>query len=477
VTNQETSIRFGTDGWRALIAQDFTTQNVARVAQAHAQYFLRSQSQPRVVISYDTRFAGRLFAETAAQVMAANGLEVFLTRDFAPTPVLSHAVKYLGASGGVMISASHNPPGYNGYKLKGAYGGSATPAIVADIERELTRLEPIPTFNSSTHHIEPLEPLEAYFASIAELLNLEALRAFNGILVHDAMGGAGSGMMAAFARFANLPLNIIPFRDQPDPMFHGVNPEPIPQNLESLTRFILERPRNVVVTVTDGDADRVGAMLSDGTYFSSHQIFCVLLDHLYRKGLRGRVIKTFSTTQLIEPLAKARGLDVLETPIGFKYITDAMLEGDVLIGGEESGGLGVQGHIPERDGILNSLLLLEAVTTTGQSLGELFAALETESGMSHAYNRVDLHLEKTMTTNELHEHLQDRTIFDGRAILERSEKDGIKFRLEGNAWVLFRPSGTEPVLRLYSEAPDTDSVNRLLTAARGLFVDSPRAAR
>jgi phosphomannomutase len=475
VKGQETTIRFGTDGWRALIADEFTTQNVARVAQAHAQYLRRQNSaHPRVIIGYDTRFAGRLFAETVAQVMVANELEVFLTRDFVPTPMLSHAVKHLQAAGGVMITASHNPAGYSGYKIKGAYGGSATPAIVAEIEHELTQLQRTPTFLDSVHTIRSLEPQEAYFSSICEVLDIEVLRSFKGVLVHDAMGGAGAGVMKAFADYANLPLEVIPVRDQPDPMFYGVNPEPITANLKPLMQFMESLSTDTVATVTDGDADRVGAVLPGGRFFSSHQIFCVLLDHLYRKGLRGRVIKTYSTTQLIEPLAEARGLQVLETPIGFKYITDAMLEGNVLIGGEESGGLGIHGHIPERDGILNSLLLLEAVATMGRSLGELFEDLETELGMAHAYDRLDIHLAQPMTSIDLREKLEGCQIFGGRAIVEKSEKDGIKFKLDGHAWVLFRPSGTEPVLRLYSEAPDSDSVDQILNEARNLFVDSSR---
>jgi phosphomannomutase len=474
---QGSSIRFGTDGWRALIAREFTTENVSKVAQAHAQYLRREQNPARVVIGYDTRFAGRLFAETVACVMAANGIEVFLTRDFVPTPVLSHAVKHLKATGGVMISASHNPSGYNGYKIKGAYGGSATPMIVAAIEQEFFRLEHPSIDDNCLRRVENLEPFEAYFESIAGLLQLETLRQFRGTLVHDAMGGAGSGVMSAFAQYANLPFQITPFRDNADPMFYGVNPEPIPQNLEALVEFMRDRPLDTVATVTDGDADRVGAVLPGGEYFSSHQIFCVLLDHLYKKGLRGRVIKTCSTTQLIEPLAKARGLNVVETPIGFKYITDAMLEGNVLIGGEESGGIGVQGHIPERDGILNSLLLLEAVALTGKSLGELFTILEAESGIRHAFNRIDLPLNKPMTKSDLNQKLEGNPTFGNKQVLERSEQDGVKYKLAGNAWVLFRPSGTEPVLRLYSEGPNPEAVHRILADAQELFVDSSEDAR
>ena len=465
-----TAIRFGTDGWRALIADEFTTANVARVAQAHAQYLLRLGT-PSVVIGYDTRFAGRLFAETAAKVMAANSLEVYLTKTFVPTPVLSHAVKHLGAGGGVMMTASHNPAGYNGYKVKGSYGGSATPAIVGKIETQLEQLKPIPTFDPSQHRIHDLEPTDAYFASIATLLDLETLRGFTGTLVHDAMGGAGAGYLERFARYAGLPLKVINIRGVPDPMFYGVNPEPVSQNLEPLIAFMRDQDAMTVATITDGDADRVGAMLSSGVLFNSHQIFCVLLEHLYRKGFRGSVVKTFSTTQMIDALAHNRNLELLETPIGFKYITDAMLEGDVLIGGEESGGIGVKGHIPERDGILNSLLLLEAVASSGKPLAALFHQLELETSIIHAYDRIDHKLEQPISTNDLKKQLEGITVFAGQRVQSVSDKDGIKLTLEGNAWVLFRASGTEPVLRLYCEGPDMVLVKQSLAAAQALFTN------
>lgn len=466
-------IKFGTDGWRALIAQDFTTANVALVAQAHAQYLkkqsLKKQNNPRVVIGYDTRFAGRMFAETAARVMAANGIEVFLTNNFVPTPVLSHAVKHLNAGGGVMITASHNPAGYNGYKIKGDYGGSATPAIVLAIEAELEQLEPTPAFDPALHSIQNLEPDAAYFADIAKLLDLDVLRGFTGTLFHDAMGGAGAGYLGRFVQFADLKLKVINVRGVADPMFYGVNPEPIVQNLEVLMQLMRSEPNLSVATVTDGDADRVGAVLPGGGYFSSHQIFCVLLDHLYRKGLRGRVVKTVSTTQMIDRMAAGRGLEVLETPIGFKYITDAMLEGNVLMGGEESGGLGVQGHIPERDGLLNSLLLLEAVAASGKGLNEIFADLERESDTLHAYDRVDLKLTQPISKADLDHKLEGLKEFAGHKIQSRSSKDGVKLSLDDNAWVLFRASGTEPVLRLYSEALNAGVVAGILKEAQGLF--------
>jgi phosphomannomutase len=286
------------------------------------------------------------------------------------------------------------------------------------------------------------------------------------------MGGAGCGYLEAFIKFAKLPIRVENIRGIPDPMFYGVNPEPIPQNIQLTMQRLESEPASSLAVLTDGDADRVGAVLPGGFFFSSHQIFCVLLDHLHQKGLGGRVVKTFSTTQLIEPLAQKRGLEVLETPIGFKYITDAMLEGNVLIGGEESGGLGVIGHIPERDGLLNSLLLLEAVAKQNKGLAEIFANLEAEVGIQHHYDRVDLHLENTISRNELENKLADYTEFAGYKILKRSNKDGIKLQLENHVWVLFRPSGTEPVLRLYCEAPEKELVTQILETAVRIFTNN-----
>jgi phosphomannomutase len=465
------TIKFGTDGWRDIIAENFTVANVQRVAQAHAQS-LKKQAATKVVIGFDTRFASQRFANATAEVFAANGLEVLLCSSFAPTPAVSFAVVHHQASSGVMITASHNPPEYNGYKIKGSYGGSATPAIVQAIEAELTQVEPIPTFDPKKHHIRIIDPKPDYFAGIAKALNLELLRQYQGILYHDAMGGAGAGYIKDFATWANLPLEVREVRGQPHPLFWGSNPEPIDKNLEPLMQALRSESGLVFGTATDGDADRVGAVLPGGVFMNSHQIFCVLTQHLYQKGLRGLVVKTVSGTQLIDKLCAARGLDLLETPIGFKYITDAMLESDVLIGGEESGGLASVGHIPERDGIFNSLLLLEAVASKQTSLAQQFATLETELGLKHAYDRVDLHLPKVVTRAELEAAVGGLEHFAGRRVLHKNQKDGIKLQLEGQVWMLFRPSGTEPVLRLYCEAPDEQTVRQTLNAAVEIFTQS-----
>jgi phosphomannomutase len=425
-----------------------------------------------MVVGYDTRFASQRFARASAEVMAANGLRVLLASSFTPTPTLSFAVVHHVALGGVMITASHNPPEYNGYKMKGPYGGSSTPEIVRGVEAELARLEPIPVFDPSKHQIESLEIRGAYFDQLDRVLDLEVLRGFRGTMYHDAMGGAGCGWLEAYVKRKQFAFELRPVHGVPTPMFYGVNPEPIPQNLESLTAILRAERAPVFAAITDGDADRIGAVLSDGVFFNSHQIFAVLLHHLAKKGLRGRVVKTFSGSLIIDKLAAKYGLEVLETPIGFKYITDAFLEGQadpskaVLIGGEESGGMAVAGHIPERDGLLNAMLMLEAVASSGKSLDELFAEIENEVGMTHAYDRLDLHLDVSIDKAALMQSLKHVSEIAGYKVSRVADLDGVKWVLEGGAWVLFRASGTEPVVRVYCEASKPEEVKTILLEAK-----------
>ena len=478
------NIKFGTDGWRAVIAEDFTFANVDRVSQATADFWNSelgtrnsklARCECKVIIGYDRRFLSNEFARRAAEVFAGNGFAVVLTSEPTPTPAVSFAVKAQRAIGGVMITASHNPPAYNGYKIKGPYGGSSTPEIVRGVEAELARLEPIPEFDPSVHAIEKLEIRTAYFDQLDRILDLEKLRAFKGIMYHDAMGGAGCGWLEAYVKRAKLPVELRPVHGVPTPMFYGVNPEPIPQNLESLTAILRGEKAPVFAAITDGDADRIGAVLSEGVFFNSHQIFAMLLNHLCKKGLRGRVVKTFSGSQIIDKLAAKRDLEIIETPIGFKYITDAFLEGQldpskaVLIGGEESGGMAVTGHIPERDGLLNAMLMLEAVAGSGKSLGELFAEIEAEVGMTHAYDRLDLHLDSSFDKPELMQRLKaGANEIAGRKVIRVADLDGVKWSLEHDAWVLFRASGTEPVVRVYCEASQAEMVQDVLREAKKL---------
>lgn len=455
-------IKFGTDGWRDLIADQFTFENVRKAARAYALHILQAGGK-RVVVGHDTRFMADRFARVAAETLSASGLEVHLSGTHLPTPVLSFAVKHLHAQGGVMISASHNPPEYCGFKLKGFYGGSATPEMVQNVESHLGDLPP--AFDSNLHPIQTFDVQEAYYKHLSTLLDLDILRGFAGTFYHDSMGGSGGGWVSGFLKFAGLEhIALQEIHAAPDPMFYGVNPEPLPQNLAHTMGILKGQTGLAFAAVTDGDADRIGAVTAGGDFFNSHQIFAVLLKHLYDRGLRGKVVQTVSVSRLIAVLAEKLGLEVTTTPIGFKYITEEMLQGDVLIGGEESGGIGIKGHLPERDGILNALLMLEAVAHSGKSLSELFADLEAFTGVRHAYDRIDLKLPSLQVKDQLMQKLNTPQPIAGREVHNIDLRDGIKWFLSDGTWIMFRASGTEPVLRVYAEAASPEEVQTLLQA-------------
>ncbi len=467
-------IVFGTDGWRDIIADGFTYASVRQVAAAHAQV-LRQQGGRAVVVAFDTRFQGAGFAWAAAETLAAHGLHVHLAPTFLPTPVLSYAVVHLQAAGGVMITASHNPPQYSGYKVKGAYGGSATPALVQAIEAALQTPEP---YTGPAGRIEPFDVQGAYFAQLDHLLDLPTLRQYRGRFMHDAMGGAGAGWLEAYLQSRAIPVAFEGVRQEPTPLFYGVNPEPVPQNLAVLAERLAGESGMTFAAVTDGDADRVGAVTAGGRFFNSHQIFAVLLAHLHRRGLRGRVVKTVSGSSLIDRLATTLDLPLLETPVGFKFITDAFLEGQlderlaVMIGGEESGGLSMRGHIPERDGLLNSLLLLEAVAASGAGLDAQFAALEAQTGFRHVYGRNDLHLQDGYDKAALLARARAYREVGGHPVTGVNDRDGVKLLLDGGtAFAMFRASGTEPVVRVYVEAQSDADLQVILQDATRRVTD------
>lgn len=470
---------FGTDGWRDIIGDKYTFENLSRASQAYADY-LRAQEAKTVVVGHDTRFNGDRFARRAAEVLAANGLKVYLSASYIPTPALSFAVKHLQAGGGLMLTASHNPPPYHGFKLKGPYGGTATQAIYQAMSEPLPRIsyEDVKSFDSKRHNIniESFDIRQAYYDALTQLVDLKQLEKVQGEIIHEAMGGAGSGWLSGFFNYAKLTKPITDLHQQPDPMFYGVNPEPIHQNLKEAMQYMQDKTQGIVLA-TDGDADRLGAVLPGGHFFNSHQIFAVLMKVLAQKGVTGKVVKTFTVSRVVERLAAQLGYDVQETPVGFKYIVDAMLEGDVAIGGEESGGIGVAGHIPERDGIANSLLLLEAMAQSGKGMGELFAEIEAQVGWKHAYDRLDLHLRGNELKDAVLQSLKNPpSQIDKRKVESVERLDGIKLNLAGNAWLMFRASGTEPVLRIYCEAASKEEVSQILVAAES-FVEQVSFAR
>ncbi len=456
-------IKFGTDGWRGVIAEDFTFANVRRVAAAIASY-IREESEPNrgLVVGFDMRFLSAGFAQAVAEVIAAAGIPVWLANAGTPTPAVSYAVVERKTAGAVMITASHNPYRWNGLKFKAPYGGSAEPAIIRRIETHLHRLDrarskprkPRPAV------VERVDLTTPYLERLKKLVSLDQIRASGQRFVIDPMYGAGSGCIARLFNELRIPYREI--HSEHNPLFPGLNPEPIEPHVEGLRRAVMEGKFDGGFA-TDGDADRIGAMDRTGEFIDSHKIFCILLKHMVEDlGLRGEVVKTFSTTQMIDKMARKYQLPVHLTPIGFKYICELMLTHDILIGGEESGGIGIKGHLPERDGILNSLLLAEVMAQKKMTLGELVEDLSREFG-PHFYARVDLQVQLAKAQQLVKQvALGKFKRIAGLKVTTVQDLDGAKMLFGDSAWLLVRASGTENLLRLYSEAPSREQVKILL---------------
>jgi alpha-D-glucose phosphate-specific phosphoglucomutase len=458
-------IKFGTDGWRGIIADDFTFDNVRRVAGAIASYVLKyEEAQRGVIVGYDARFASPRAAQIVAEIIAAAGISVKLANDYTPTPAVSYAVKQFGAAGGVMVTSSHNPWNWNGVKFKGKFGGSATPAIMKKIEEELA-LAAAPRGSKAT--IEEVDLKQDYVAAVCRFADMDLISKTKFKFAVDAMYGSGRGVLAGI--FAERGVQYVAIRQEVNPLFPGINPEPIQPHTAMLQETVV-REKCDAGLATDGDADRIGAVAEDGSFVDSHKIFCVLLRWLLeRKKWPGDVVRAFNTTRMLDRIAAKYGRKLHETAIGFKYIADLMMEGDILIGGEESGGIGYSRFLPERDGVLNCLLLANVMAEEGKPLGQLVADLQREFG-PHYYGRRDLHIPEDMKQNAIQRARSEGTQVLGRyRVLKKENLDGIKFFLDaptnGNgagAWVLFRASGTEPLLRLYTEASSPELVSELL---------------
>jgi alpha-D-glucose phosphate-specific phosphoglucomutase len=467
-------IKFGTDGWRGIIADDFTFENVRRVAGAIASYVLKYEHAARgVFIGYDTRFASQTAAQAAAEVVAAAGIPAKLANDYTPTPAVSYAVKSNGAAGGVMVTSSHNPWNWNGVKFKGKFGGSATPAIMKRVEEEL-RAGAMPRGIKAT--IEEIDLKTPYVAAVCRFANLDLISKARFKVAIDSMYGSGRGILGGI--FRDCGVQYVMIRQEVNTLFPGINPEPIEPHISLLQQTVVAEKCDAGLA-TDGDADRIGAVAEDGSFVDSHKIFCVLLHWLLeRKKWSGDVVRAFNTTRMLDRIAAKYGRKLHETQIGFKYIADLMMEHDILIGGEESGGIGYSRFLPERDGILNCLLLANAMAEEGKPLGQLVADLQREFG-PHYYGRRDLHIAEEIKQNAILRARAETTKSLGRyRVLKKENLDGIKFFLDapmnGNgadAWILFRASGTEPLLRAYAEASSPELVTEILTAAES-FVRS-----
>jgi alpha-D-glucose phosphate-specific phosphoglucomutase len=467
-------IKFGTDGWRGIIADDFTFDNVRRVAGAIASYVLKYEDAQRgVFVGYDTRFASQRAAQVASEVIAAAGIPVKLADDYTPTPAVSYAVKSNGGAGGVMVTSSHNPWNWNGVKFKGKFGGSATPSIMKKVEEEL-RAGAMPQGVPAT--IEEADLKTPYIAAVCRFADMDLIGKAKFKIAIDSMYGSGRGILAGI--FRDRGVQHVSIRQEVNPLFPEINPEPIEPHISLLQKTVISE-RCDAGLATDGDADRIGAVAEDGSFVDSHKIFSVLLHWLLeRKKWPGDVVRAFNTTRMLDRIAAKYGRKLYETPIGFKYTADLMMEHDILIGGEESGGIGYSRFLPERDGILNCLLLANAMAEEGKTLGQLVADLQREFG-PHYYGRRDLHIAEEIKRRAIERARAESTQgLGGYRVLKKENLDGIKFFLDaptnGNgaeAWILFRASGTEPLLRAYAEASSPGLVTDILTAAES-FVRS-----
>jgi len=467
-------IKFGTDGWRGIIADDFTFDRVALVAPLAAQVLAQTSSSDgssgTVIVGYDRRFLAEEFAFTAAVAVQNAGFDVLLSESYAPTPAFSLAAKQLNALGAIVLTASHNPGAYLGLKVKGGFGGSVSPEVTQQIEE---KLENPAALSANPGKLENFNPWPAYCKTLREMVDIEAIKkaiASGKITVFvDVMHGAAAGGLAQI-----LEETVHEVNSDRDPLFGGGAPEPLPRYLSQLFRVMRTHQRKSsglsIGFVFDGDSDRIAAVDSSGNFLSSQILVPILIEHLAsRRGLTGEVIKTVSGSDIIPKIAKLYDLPLFETPIGYKYIADRMLTTQVLVGGEESGGIGYGTHIPERDALLSALYLLEAVVKSGEDLSEIYSRLQQETSFTSAYDRIDLHLANMEERSRLLSLLENQPLTEiaDKAVVDCNKVDGYKFRLADGSWLLIRFSGTEPVLRLYSEAATLKEVMQNLNWAKG----------
>jgi phosphomannomutase len=463
------SIKFGTDGWRAVIAEDFTFANVARVAQATADFW-KSEIEnpkseifgraPKVIVGYDRRFLSDRFARITAEVFAANDFQVVLTPEPTPTPCISFAVKNLRAVGGVMITASHNPPIFNGFKLKSHFGGSSDEATCKAVEKLLDATAPKQIANRKSQIVNLVDVRPAHFRAVKKLVDFKLIAQSKLRVAHDALFGVGAGVFETL--LAGTSCTVTTLNGEHDVMFGGISPEPLPKNYALGGAQLRKNPHEICL-VTDGDSDRIGAMDGRGNPLTNQQVIALLLHHLVRnRGGRGVVTKTFNTTAMVDKMCAALNLPLTEVGIGFRFIAPELMKPGALFGAEESGSVGFANHIPERDGIAAGLFLLEMLATEKISVNKIYAKLEKEFG-PHRYARYDAHfpLEKRAALMEfLKTNPPEKLLRSPLAKVD--SRDGVKFVAEDSTWLMLRGSGTEPVLRIYAEAKSDADVQKLL---------------
>ena len=462
------AIKFGTDGWRGVIADDFTYANVRRVAQGAAQYMRARSNEPLAIVGYDCRFASEDFARTVSEVFAANGIRTLIFDRPSPTQVASWTVIDRKATGAGVITASHNPYQFNGFKYKTETGSAVPSEVIAELERNIAALDdvPAPDRKVARDMVTPYDPRQPYFKQVANMVDLEAIRGAGLRIVHECMYGSGYGYIAEMIGGGRT--TVTELHNQRNPLFGGINPEPIRPNIDS-TIAVMKAGGQDLCICTDGDADRVGIIDETGTFINQLQVFALLMLYLFEmRGQRGPVVKTVNMTAMVDKLGAEFGERVYEVPVGFKNIAPKMMETNALMGGEESGGYAVRGHIPERDGILVGLMFADMMVKSGKTVSQILADLEQRVG-PHAYARHDIHLvresydadrKRILETLETHEPQE----IAGVQVQRVRSDDGFKFYLADGSWVLLRASGTEPLIRVYSEAADATAVDARLGA-------------
>lgn len=463
------TIKFGTDGWREIIADNYTVENVQRVAHASALWLKKASDNHTCTVGYDCRFGGQMFAENTARVLASHGIKVYLSEGFCSTPMISLANTKLNTFAGIIITASHNPPSYNGFKIKAHYGGPVIPAEIEKVEK-LIQYDTLPVIDTLKAYqdkglIEYANFEDIYMQHIESKFDVSSLKAYAHQFGYDAMFGAGQNVIRRLLPGAAL------MHCEHNPGFNGTAPEPILKNLTAFSDMIAGNDQIICGLATDGDADRIGFFDSKGRFVDSHHLILLLMQYLKTdKGLSGKIVKSFSVSSKVDKLAKLMGLETITTKIGFKYICEYMITDDVLIGAEESGGIAVKGHIPERDGIWMGLLVLEYMAKTGKSIEQLIDDTYAQVG-AFAVERYDLHIEEQTKQSIIQSCKSGAyTSFGSYQVEKVEDMDGFKFHLGNEEWVMIRPSGTEPVLRVYAESKDSASAYKILDACKAAIL-------
>ena len=459
------TIHFGTSGWRGVIAEDFTFGGVRRASAAIAGHVLTQTKTPKLIVGYDTRFFSEEFALTAASVLQAHGCRILFCREATPTPTIAHAIIHGKLDGGVNITASHNPAEYNGLKFSGPEGGPALPEITKDIEKRAAAIANEPGSLQDIHDdFERINPREAYFAQLEKMIRFDVIKKAKGTFVCDALHGCGAGWLNGI--LVGHGMDVTAIRQERDVLFDGSGPDPSEENLGPLKKTVLEK-KALAGLATDGDADRFGILDRDGSFISPNHILGLVFDYLLEtRGYKLGASRSVATTHLLDAVAKLHGVQLYETPVGFKYVGPLLRDDKIALGGEESAGMTIRGHLPEKDGILACLLVAEMIAARGTSLADQLRDLFRRVGREFWPVRENLHLAADVQAKLLDRLKQTFTEFAGRHVAKENRLDGMKLIFDDGSWVLMRPSGTEPVVRIYAEAATVAASQKLAEEAR-----------